>query len=272
MQFVKISSQHEIAGCGFAGNIFITLNGLTYLNNDDTLYVDMETYECICTENDIYLHDTNNSWEYYFDQVKINEGDEVVSNMTSLMAGNLSYHNPDVYLYPENFVELKNKFNHSFKMKPYLKEIIDGYYDENIKGKVTLGVQVRLTDMLFHHKVSKLDVYVNKINGILSENSTIEQIFLATDDWLVVYELREKLSIPILCYEDMFRADAKNRHEQPYDRLHDDRELHRYKIGVECMEEIFTLTKCDYLLKAHISSVSIVASILSENIKKIYKL
>jgi hypothetical protein len=32
-----------------------------------------------------------------------------------------------------------------------------------------------------------------------------------------------------------------------------------------------TLSKCDYLLKADLSSISIVASILSENIKQVYK-
>ena len=70
----------------------------------------------------------------------------------------------------------------------------------------------------------------------------------------------------------MFRADDENLHLDPHDRLHDDRELHRYNLGVECMKEIFILTKCDHLLMAWTSSISIVASILSENIKNVYKI
>ena len=69
----------------------------------------------------------------------------------------------------------------------------------------------------------------------------------------------------------MFRADATNPHLHPYDSFKAERKLHRYKLGIECIQEIFTLSKCDYLLKADISSVSIIASILSENIKKVYK-
>lgn len=49
-------------------------------------------------------------------------------------------------------------------------------------------------------------------------------------------------------------------------------EQHRYKLGVECLQEIFTLSKCDYLLKAHTSAISIVTVILAENLKKVFKL
>lgn len=272
LQFVKISPQHEIAGVGFAGNIFIILNALTYINDGDKLHIDMESYECISTEKDVVLHDTNNSWEYYFEQTPLIDGEEV-NQMNSLMAGNLTYENREVFMHPENFVWLKNKFYDNFKIKPYLQQMLDDYYNQNIKDKVTLGVQVRLTDMKHYHNVSPLESYVVMINAILAERPEIEQIFLATDDGVVITKLREIItSVPILCYEDMFRADEVNKHLEPYDRLHSTRELHRYKIGIECVQEIFTLAKCDYLLKADISSVSIVASILSDNIKQVYKL
>ena len=82
LQFIKITPSHEFAGVGFAGNIFITLNALTHLGEGDKLFVDMETHECVCTEKDVTLHDTNNSWEYYFDQTTINEG-ETIKHMDS---------------------------------------------------------------------------------------------------------------------------------------------------------------------------------------------
>ena len=70
----------------------------------------------------------------------------------------------------------------------------------------------------------------------------------------------------------MFRANNDNKHLHPYDRFVGNREQHRYILGIECIQEIFTLSKCDYMLKADLSSISIIASILSENIKQIYKL
>lgn len=268
--FIKISPNHEIAGVGFAGNIFIILSSLSHVNGDDRLYVDMETNECICTEKNVYLHDTNNSWEYFFDQISI-ATDEPVNIMNSLISGNLTYQNRDMYMYPQNFIDLKEKFYRNFKLKPYLTTILNDYYNKNIKGKITLGVQVRLTDMRHHHNASPVDSYITKINQILLERPEIEQIFLATDDSLVIDALKLAIKIPILTHDDMFRADSINNHYDPHARLHDSRELHRYKLGVECVKEIFTLTKCNYLLKADISSISIVASILSENIKQVYK-
>jgi hypothetical protein len=269
LEFVKISSKHEVGGVGFAGNMFIILSTLSLVGQDEKLYIDMSKTDCICTEKGPLLHNTNNCWEYYFDQVNI-EG-ETTNNMNSLVIGGLTYENRDMYMYPENFIALKEKFNYNFQLKSYIKTLIDDFYDNNIKGKVTLGVQVRLTDMKHHHNVSPLSSYVIKINEILLKHPEIEQIFLATDDSLVIPELRAALDVPIICYDNMFRADKANRHHDPHARLHDTRKNHRYKLGIECLQEILTLTKCDYLLKADLSSISIVASILSENIKTVYK-
>ena len=269
LQFIKISPNHQIAGVGFGGNMFIVLNALTTIGETDRMYVDMETYDCICTEKDVVLHDTMNSWEYYFDQMKLKEG-EPFNEMNSLVRGNLHYDNKGMFTNPNNFIPLKEKFYNNFQLKPYLKELIDTYYENNIKGKITLGVQVRLTDMKHHHNVSPIEKYIKRIEKTLIENPKIEQIFLATDDWVTVNQLRSSINVPVICHEDMFRADSNNRHTDPHDRLYNDRELHRYKIGIECIQEIFTLTKCDYFLKADVSSISICTIILSENIKQIY--
>jgi hypothetical protein len=269
LKFVKITPTHQVAGVGFAGNLFIILSALVHVGDDEKMYVDM-THDCICSEKDVFLHNTHNSWEYYFDQVKLKDG-EKINEMNSLIRGNLSYENRDMFMHPKNFIPLKEKFYRNFQLKPYLKKLIDDYYNENIKGKITLGVQVRLTDMKHHHNVSSIEKYISKINEILISRQEIEQIFLATDDNLVIEQLRAVINIPILCYEGMFRADSNNRHTDPHARLHDTRELHRYNLGIECTKDIMTLSKCDYLLKADLSSISIVASILSENIKQVYK-
>jgi hypothetical protein len=270
LQFIKISPQHQFAGVGFAGNIFITLNALTHTNFDDKLRVDMETNECVCTEVGAMIHGTNNCWEYYFEQTKINDDEKFVS-MDSLISAKINYEDREMFMYPQNFIELKNKFYNSFQLKPYLKELLNNYYVNNIEGKTTLGVQVRLTDMKHYHNVSTIDKYIDKINQILSERPYIDQIFLATDDGTIIKNIIEGVNVPVIYYEDMFRADEQNPHLHPYDRFIGLREQHKYKLGIECIQEIFTLSKCDYLLKADVSSVSIIASILAENIKQVYR-
>lgn len=246
LEFVKISPNHEIAGVGFAGNIFIILSTLVHVGDDERLYVDMETNECVCTERNVFLHDTNNSWEYFFNQTTIEQG-EPVNHMNSLINGSLTYTNRDMYLYPQHFLALKQKFYDNFQLKPYLKTFLDEYYEKNINGKVTLGVQVRLTDMHHHHNASPVSRYIDKIKQILNERPDIEQIFLATDDSLAIDALKANLNLPILTHEGMFRADANNNHYDPHARLHDSRELHRYNLGVECVKEIFTLTISNHI-------------------------
>jgi hypothetical protein len=271
LQFVKISDQHQIAGVGFAGNIGTVLNTLVPLTEEDRLFVDMASFNCICSENDTEYFGTNNCWEYYFEQNTISENEANIK-YTSLEPNNLPYEDRNYYLDTQKFKSLKNKFYLNFKLKENVQEIINTFFINNIKDKITLGVQIRLTDMLHHHNVTPLSGYINKINQILKEQEDIEQIFLATDDGTIIDILRTEINIPIICYEDMYRANSIDRHTDPYDRLLSTRKHHRYLLGLECLQEILTLAKCDYLLKADLSAISIVAIILNENIKKIYKL
>lgn len=271
LQFIKISPEHKFAGVGFAGNIFITLNALMHIGKEDKLVVDMETNECACTEKDLILHNTKNCWEYYFDQSSFMREPDVTT-FNSLLPARINYNNREEFLDPKNYIELKDRFFNSFSIKEDIKKEIEEYYLNNIKNKKTLGVQVRLTDMKHYHSVAPVDLYVNKIKEILLNEPDFQQIFLATDDALAIQHIKKNINMPIITHENMFRATSDNPHLHPYDRFEDTRPLHRYKLGVECMKEIFTLAKCDALLKADVSSISIVACILSENIKKVYKL
>jgi len=273
LEFIKISSEHEFAGVGFAGNIFITLGALGYINSEDRLYVDMETNECCCTEKDEFLHNTNNSWEYYFDQTSLDK-DKPYAHLDSLIpAKRLKYNNVDSFMDPNKFLDLKNQFFNNFKIKDHIQNEINSFYEEHIKNKTTLGVQIRLTDYAATGRnIPPLEDYVERINEILKKRPEIEQMFLATDDGKIISKLKELMRLPIIYWPGMFRADEANLHLSPYERFKAKRDLHRYTMGIECMKEIFTLSKCDYLLKAHTSSISIVATLLSENIKQVYRL
>ena len=271
LQFVKISDQHQIAGVGFGGNMGTVLNTLVPLTEEDRLFVDMGGFNCVCSEEDIEYFGTNNCWEYYFEQTTISK-DEASIKYTSLEPNNLPYEDRNYYLDTEKFKPLKDKFYLNFKLKENVKKMIDTFYIDNLKDKITLGVQIRLTDMLHYHNVAKLSEYINKINEILKNQKDIEQIFLATDDETIIDILKTEIKIPIIYYEGMYRANSVDRHTEPYDRLFSNRKHHRYLLGLECIQEILTLAKCDYLLKADISAISIVAIILNENIKKIYNL
>ena len=269
LEFVKITKSHLFAGVGFGGNIFIVLSTLSNLPDEDILIVDMETNECACTQSDLKKFDTKNCWEFYFDQSSIQDG-EIFKKTNSLVQGKINY--TSNFLVPNDFENLKKKFYKSFQLKPYIIKILEEFHTNNLSGKITLGVQIRLTDMKNNHSVSGLDSYIRKINEIIETNPQIEQIFISTDDNKVISTLENTFTKKIIYHEGIFRADESNLHLNPYDRFNSSRQHHKYYLGLEVILEIFTLTRCDYMLKADVSSLSMVATILSDKIKKIYEL
>ena len=268
LQFNKISNEHKFAGVGFAGNIFIVLNALSQTTNDKKLFVDMSTNDCVCTERDYNLFNTNNCWEYYYNQEQLQS--HIYQSFNSVTCGAMSYSNQEIFKNPSNFIELKNKFYHSFTLKEDLKQAIDEYYDLKLKNHTTLGVQVRLTDMKRYNNVSDIHQYIKSIKNILAENNEIEQVFVASDNIESIQAIQQAIHVPVIYHEDFYRANNTDKHLDPYDRCKYTRPLHNYKLSLECMREVYALTKCDYLLKADISAISMVAVMLSENIKKVY--
>jgi hypothetical protein len=267
LKFVKIGAVNDplgsdFSGVGMGGNIFMVLNSLLNMNEDDRLYVDMETENCVCTEHNFDKFNTNNCWEYYYDQMNKVNGkvyslydDKSFLNYKKVNLGN---------------AELQHRFNNNFKLKSYLQHELDSYYNNNLKDKITLGVQIRLTDMKQHHNVAELLTYINKINDILKNNPEINQIFLATDDSTIIQQVQKQISVPVLYHHDFIRATADDPHLNPRDRHNYVNEFHNYRLSLECIKEIYTLSMCNSLLRADVSAISNVAILLSTKINKVH--
>ena len=258
LRFVPLSPNHKIAGVGMAGNIMIIANELLLLNNDDNVWVDMCDYETICGV------DTENSlWELFFNQID----KPTIATKIDLKnrPSNINYYGKYT---PESPIMIKSKerfFKH-FSINEVIKTDIDNFYNNNIKGKVTLGCQIRLGDMINNHMTASLDKYLNRIITILNNNKEIEQVFISTDDEKSIKYLDGKLGVPIVYQKNIYRTSSND----PYERLYDKRDDHNYKLCKEVIIDTFILTKCDYFLRADISSVSIITTMFSENIKEIF--
>lgn len=269
LTFEKISPENPIAGVGTAGNIWMVMNALLNIKDSEKLFVDMLKNKTInFEENEIF--GTRNAWEYYFEQVQMKEEDfkeldffDVNKNAKIFYEKHYS-HNDKI------LKEGMRKFWDNFKLKNYLDEEINKYYENNIKNKETLGVQIRLTDMVSNHNVKKFNDYISKVNKILKKNKNIEQIFLATDDETIIKEFSEKVSRPVIYLKDIYRATKDKRDVNPYDRCDYIRPNHLFLLGKEVLLDIFILSKCDYILKSEISAVSQLAVLFAENTKKTY--
>ena len=150
------------------------------------------------------------------------------------------------------FPKLRAVFWKSFRIKEYLNKEINDYYIENIEGKVTLGVQIRLTDMARYYNVSKLDTYTLIVNKIIMKHPKIEQVFPATDDEEIIDEFCLRTNRQVVYLKGIYRATSEKRDSVPVERLNYTRPHHNYLLGKEVIMDIFILSRCKYILKADI--------------------
>jgi hypothetical protein len=266
--FEKINKNNPIAGVGTAGNIWMVLNALLNIDQEeDVLHVDMEKNKTINNEDEP-LFGTKNAWEYYFDQI----------NIENKMVEDLDFHKvvPRIFYnkyYSHNdkvFIRLRRLFWKNFKIKKYLSEEINDFYEKNIKEKTTLGVQIRLTDMVSNHNVKTFDDYLKRVKKILKEHTDIEQIFLATDDETIISKFSSSVDRPVIYLKDIYRATFEKKDLNPYDRCEYIRSNHSFLLGKEVLLDVFILSKCQYILKAEVSAVSQLAVLFSENTRRTF--
>jgi hypothetical protein len=258
LRFVPLSPNHKIAGVGMAGNIMIVANELLSLKDGDSVWVDMRDYETICGVNK-----EKSLWGNFFNQIEMPETATKI-DLKSRPA-HINYYGR----YTPNspiMVKSKEKFFKHFSINDEVKTDISDFYKNNIEGKVTLGCQIRLGDMVNNHMTASLDKYLNRIITILNNNTEIKQVFISTDDEKSIKYLDGKLDVPIVYQKNIYRSSSND----PYERLYDKRDDHNYKLCKEVIIDTFILTKCDYFLRADISSVSIITTMFSENIKEIF--
>ncbi len=258
LRFVHLSPSHRIAGVGMAGNLMIVVNELLMLKDDDTVWVNMCDYETIAGVNK-----NESLWSEFFNQFDMSDDSTTIDLINR--PPNIDYKGRYQIDTPI-MVKGKERFFKHFSLTDGMTTDINNFYDNNIKGKETLGCQIRLGDMVNNHRTSDIEEYLAKIKLILEENPNIEQIFLATDDDKAINILENNLDVKIIYQKEIYRTSSND----PYTRLYDDRTNHNIKLCKEVIMDIFILTKCDYFLRADTSSVSLMTTMFSEHIKKLY--
>jgi hypothetical protein len=260
IKFFRVNGGIPFYGVGFAGNIMRVINIL--LCGYDKVRVDTTNNKTICCNG----YD-DNSWDNFFNQKYEHQDKAKIINGEVDCGSRLYYkknykHNDDIIL------KAKKLFFSNFTINQNIIDKVDEFYLNNMVNKTTLGVQVRLGDMQKNHNTANVVIYEKRINDILNKHKDIEQIFLATDDDIAVNHLTSKIKIPIIYQKNIYRDSSSN----PYRRISDERENHNYRLCEEVLMDILLLGKCEYFIRAHVSSVSNVSIILSDNIKETYNL
>jgi len=156
------------------------------------------------------------------------------------------------------------------KLRPNIQLMISDYLHRYSISNKTLGVHIRLTDMnKVHgdqHGIRSYEDYLEKIKDVLSENDSIENIFLSSDNNESIEKLIKDLpNIKINYIADNLRCDYENSDNlklQIYNLKNDD-------YVISCFIDMYLLSKCAYLVH-RISGFSLCSILYSNTHKKTY--
>jgi hypothetical protein len=232
---------------GFGVMLNSTINILSFLK-----YQNIEFVPYFYWTNDLFYQKElgNNVFNYYFENTKnIKWCEDSYNNIMSMPNDWLiDCHvnmNSDIIINKDKIKKYHDIFNEYFKIKkePFLE----------FKGK-TLGVQYRFTDKIKEVLQITPARMVEIIKSKLDEYDTI---FISTDYKDIIDTLSEESKI---IYTDSIRSNnMEGIHFQNFNRPMDN-----YLKGLECLDDIILLSKCDDLLFSR-SNVSLSALIMNGN-------
>lgn len=204
------------------------------------------------------INGTENSWEYYFEQLSPYSLEEVYQSKNVLFCSGKYPH--EAKLSEDEQAEYLNKI---FKVKEY---ILDGLseYDKEFEGKKVLGIHFRGKDMNIFpgHPFGLTEKQMFKYSDEIIKKCGVNKIFLATDEqkYLDAYKKR---------YGDMVFSANNFRTKQINEFNINPRENHRYLLGLEVLTDLCLLLKCQGLLYG-LSNVSSVAKKLKNDYEFTY--
>lgn len=267
-----------IKGGGFFANYRYLLMALIFADRCDYIpVVDFRKNFEYKEERPVY--GTDNPFEYYFKQpggISIKEAKNSCSvvNYHSihcemvelLLNGSLEF-----YHINEDFI---NAAAHVQKKYIELREETKNYINHNIsvklQNKKTLGVHVRGSDFKRNYNGHPIQVAVSKyIDKVVEvkEKFNFEKIFIATDDKKILKQFKEKFECDLVYYSDVIRTD-KSISVMKSTVI---REQHYYKLGLEVLRDVYTLSSCDGLV-AGISQVVMGVRVIKRSLGKEFEI
>lgn len=191
---------------------------------------------------------SENVFDYYFELiggVSFRETSES-SRVVEAAPNHLSIKRKAGELYTLNQDAIK-QFSQVYKKYIRLNERTKKFFIQEIgkllKDKRTLGVHVRGSDfrqgLAYHPIAVSPEEFLEKTQDVFQKGN-YDQIFLATDDKFAYELFKEKMGEAVVCYEDVMRSD----NDESVVLTQSTRPLHRYKLGLEVLRDVYTLACC----------------------------
>jgi hypothetical protein len=236
------------------------LEDIPNVNDINNIYIELDKDRYTYSENilnSVTETSTRNPFDYVLDQINLNPDITLNANFIKTYLN----HN-DLY----GTEELKNLQIICSKIK--IKKNILDKIKSNINEK-TLGVHVRLTDMLDHHlelhNGGSTQDYIDSIKSIIIENE-IENIFVSSDNEFSLHILKENFDI----LHNEVNNINKTEFGGDYFKYQLDN-IHLEYFWVDSFVDMMSLSRCGVLLYK-LSNLNNTSLFFSETLKKFYKI
>ena len=253
-KFFYVIKVDKSGGGGLFANVLFVLNHLKISRKYNFIpVIDMENFPTRYNEHKKILN-TLNSWEYYFEPISKISLNEVYLSKNVIFTDGFFNEEMSINFIKDKF--LKSIFIKNIKIKKkYLKKI-NSFSKKNFKGHKVLAVHFRGTSMktIPKHPLPPPYYQIKKLIDDAIKKYNFDKIFLVTDQ-LDYLNLLKKDYGKMLCYRNSFRSNkAKIFDLKP-------RSLHRYKMGVDALEDTLLMSKLNYLICSR-SNMNQVASLM----------
>lgn len=204
---------------------------------------------------------TINPWDWWFDQ----DIDGIDENTPSFWINRgVLGHSPFTFMDQPNIDLCIKIAKEHIKIKKPILDKVDEFYNKNLKGKTSLGIVARGTEMLNAHpeypKISA-DQWPYKIEEYIKKHP-VDVIFLGIcDDNEILDSILSSFS-NVVYLKDMFRQTTQSQQEiskVKWDEggvwwltpLEGSIQKHRKRLGEECLLATQLISRCDYFLGSH---------------------
>lgn len=247
---------------GFFSNFGYVVGHLKLIEGTNFIpVIDFENFKTFYN-NTTSINGTENSWEYYFEQPAGYSLDEVYQSKHVLFCDGLS-HSLGSLGFKKN--EKEAYFIKTFKVKPYINEIISKY-NKFFENNNVLGVHFRGKDINIFpgHPFGATEKQMFKYTDKIIKEYSIDKIFVATDEQIYLDKYIKNYG-DMVFYADNFRTKKINEFNI------NPRENHRYLLGLEVLTDAILLSKCQGLL-CGASGMAGAVKLLNPNYEFVYEI
>lgn len=263
-KFFYVIRVDKKGGGGLFSNVLFILNHLIIADQHNfTPVVDMKNFPTRYNEPKKILS-TLNSWEYYFKPISNVDLKDVYRSKNVIFTN--GFINNDMSKNYKNNSNLKKVFKKYINIKKIYIKNVKNFENKYFKKNKVLGIHFRGTSMKTipnHPLPPSTQQMFNLVDRALSKFK-FTKIFLVTDqlDYLNLFIRKYGNKV---CYRNSFRSNKSKIFHLT------DRKLHRYKMGVDALEDTLLMSKLNYLICSR-SNMSEVASLMLPNKLKVLEI